>query len=170
MLPSLPVCWREGNMQNFFPKAAISAMLRWSLGLLVFFSLEKGSRWNYVSLEFGVIFLSNFFFLMLSDQLSTLAKREKVWSTALFWRCYGLLCYHQASKFFFLIQAHEEVSGLQYCSRSCCGWRTCSSVCCCLVGVVSWLNLFLRFLQKTVTSSDHFCSKTSKHAGVRWHV
>lgn len=78
MLPSLPVCWREGNMQNFFPRAAISAMLRWSLGLLVFFSLEKGSRWNYVSLEFGVIFLSNFFFLMLSDQLSTLAKKKSL--------------------------------------------------------------------------------------------
>lgn len=169
MLPSLPVCWREGNMQNFFPKAAISAMLRWSLGLLVFFFPRKGKQIELCVFRVWSDFLK-FFFLMLSDQLSTLAKREKVWSTALFWRCYGLLCHHQASKFFFLVQTHEEVSGLQYCSRSCCGWRTCSSVCCCLVGVVSWLNLFLRFLQKTVTSSDHFCSKTSKHAGIRWHV
>jgi len=35
MLLSLPVCWREGNVQEFFPRAEISAVGRWSFYLFL---------------------------------------------------------------------------------------------------------------------------------------
>lgn len=69
MLLSLPVCWRERNVQEFFPRAAISAMLRW--GFYLFLETDWGAQ--------GVIFLYSLKCKesLLSGHLSTLAKIEK---------------------------------------------------------------------------------------------
>lgn len=48
MLLSLPVCWREGNVQEIFPRAKISAMLKWS-----FYLFFENSYWG----AQGIMFL-----------------------------------------------------------------------------------------------------------------